>query len=261
MPNAWLVSPPYFLALGLLTGVVGFRMGWRTRSRVALPVVQGMLGWGAFALAWSFLGPAWSAAVAGAWALGTTVVSIYVFWGRPGETDERVARAREYRAQMLEWLTTGRGPEVAPFRMAVGHLRELIWYLAAAVATANLASLVLGAALLNYMNAYVATLVRAARRPGTVLLLAWNVWSIVRVAAYIGLGAASARPLLTLAGLPGDAGAAWRLAAAGLAGVVIDLALKLALSRPAGRRLARAVDLDAARENRSSELALRLDLS
>lgn len=261
MPAAWVATPPYFLALGFLAGVVGFRVGWRSNSRAALPVLQGVLGWGAFALAWGFVGPAWAAASAGSWALGTTIVSIYVFCGRPGETDARVARAREYRAQMIEWLSTGRGPESAPVRTAVSHLRELIWYLAAAVATANLASLVLGAVLLNYMNAYVATLLRAARRTGDVLLLAWNVWSIVRVASYVALGAAAATPVLSLAGLPVSGDVSKRLAAAGGAGVLVDLVLKLALSRPAGRRLASAVDLEAARENRPSEVALRLDLS
>ena len=261
MRAAWVATPPYFLALGFLAGVVGFRMGWRSKSRVALPVLQGVLGWGAFVLAWSFVGPSWAAASAGSWALGTTIISVYVFWGRPDETDARVVRAPEYRARMLEWLSTGRGPESAPARTAVTHLRELIWYLAAAVATANLASLVLGAVLLNYMNAYVATLLRAARRTGSVLLLGWNVWSVVRVAAYVVLGAAGATPVLSLAGLPVDADAATRLAAAGAAGVVADFLLKVSLSRPAGRRLASAVDLEAARENRSSDVALRLDLS
>jgi hypothetical protein len=107
-------------------------------------------------------------------------VSIYVFSGHPKEADERVMRAAEYRSNMLDWLSTGRGPESKPLATTIAHLRELIWYVAAAVATANLASLVMVAVLLNYMNAYVATLLRAARRTWTVLLLGWNVWSVVR---------------------------------------------------------------------------------
>ena len=261
MPAAWFASSPYFLVLGFLAGAVGFRMGWRTRSRVALPLVQGALGWGAFLLAWAWIGPLRAAAVAGAWALGTSLVSIYVFAGRPKETDERVLRAPEYRTKMLDWLATGRGPESEPFRTAIAHLRELIWYLAAAVATANFASLVLGAVLLNYMNAYVATLLRAARRSGVVLLLGWNVWSVVRVAAYLALGTAAATPLVSRMRLPADAAEARRLAMFGFAGVVLDLVLKLALSRAAGSRLGAAVDLDAARASRSSEVPLSLDLS
>jgi hypothetical protein len=118
----------------------------------------------------------------------------------------------------------------------------------------------MGAVLLNYMNAYVATLVRAARRRATVLLLAWNVWSVVRVVAYVALGAAAASPLLRLAGRRVDTAAVHALAWAGAAGVVVDLVLKLALSRPCGRALAGAIDMAAARANRSSEVPLALHL-
>ena len=261
MPTGWVVSLPYFLTLGFLAGAVGFRMGWRTKRRVGLPVVQGVLGWGAFVLAWSFVGPAGAAGAVGAWAVGSTLVSVYVFFGRPKETDERVLRASQYRSAMLDWLATGRGPESAPVATGRAHLRELAIYLLAAIATANAASIVLGAVLLNYMNAYVAALLRAARRPGMVFLLGWNVWSVVRVAAYVALGAAAASPLLRLAGSPGDRRSIERLAIGGVVGVVTDLVLKLALSRPAGRALAGAVDLDAARDNRPSRAELTLDLS
>jgi hypothetical protein len=253
MPAGWPTSPTYFLVFSFLCGVVGFRMGWRTKSRIGLPIVQGLLGWGAFLIAWSFVGPGWAAASVGAWALGTTLVSLYVFTGRPKETDERVVRAREYRQSMLEWLRNG--------RIAIFNVREPIWYVAAAMATANLASIVLGAVLLNYMNAYVATLLRAARRPGTVLLLGWNVWSLVRVGAYVALGAAAASPVLRLLGFRGDRAAVKQLAIAGAIGVALDVALKLALSRVAGRALAGAVDLTAAAENRAPAEELTLDLS
>jgi len=101
MRGGWVASPWYFLSLGFLAGVVGFRMGFRTGNRVALPVLQGVLGWGVFVMAWSFLSPGWAAATVGAWAFGTMLISVYVFHGRPEETDARVVRAREYRASML----------------------------------------------------------------------------------------------------------------------------------------------------------------
>ena len=68
------------------------------------------------------------------------------------------------------------------------------------MATANLASIAMGAYLLNEMNAYVATLLRAGKRTGRVLLLSWNVWSVARVVAYRVIGAAASAPLLRLAG-------------------------------------------------------------
>lgn len=260
MPAPWVLSPSYFLVFAFLCGIVGFRMGWRTKSRIALPGLQGGLGWVAFLLAWSFVGAAWATACVGAWSAGTTLASVYVFLGRPLETDERVLRAKEYRAAMLDWLATGRGPESQPAATAAQHARELIWFTAAAIVSANFLSLVMGAVLLNYMNAYVATLLRAATRTGRVLLLGWNVWSVVRVAAYVMLGSAAAVPVMRLMGQRATDPAVRTLAIAGAAGVVVDLVLKLALSRPVGRALAAAVDLDAAKANRSSEVPLSLHL-
>jgi len=260
MPASWALTPPYFLIFAFLCGVAGFRVGWRTRSRVALPVVQSALGWAAFLLAWDVVGPAWAAASVAMWVLGTTSASVYVFVGHPRETDERVIRAAPYRASMLAWLETGRGPEERPAGTAASHLREVIWYTAAAIATANFASLAMGAVLLNEMNAYVATLLRAAKRTGIVLLLAWNVWSVVRVSAYVLIGAAAAAPLLRLSGWRVDPAAVRALGLAGAIGVVVDLVLKLALSLPCGRWLAAAIDLEAAKANRSSEVPLTLHL-
>jgi len=260
MLASWTLTPPYFLAFGFLCGVAGFRVGWRIGNRVALPLAQSALGWAAFLLAWDVVGPAWAAASVGAWVVGTTSASVYVFLGHPRETDERVIRAAPYRASMLAWLETGSGPEKRPAATAASHLREAIWYTAAAIATANLASLAMGAILLNEMNAYVTTLLRAAKRTGTVLLLAWNVWSVVRVGAYVLIGAAAAAPLLRLSGWHVDAAAVRALALAGAVGVVVDLVLKLALSRPCGRLLALAIDLDAAKANRSSDVPLTLHI-
>jgi len=260
MPDRWTLMPPYFLVFAFLSGVVGYRMGWRFRSRVALPLVQGTLGWVAFLVAWSFVGAYWAALAAGTWALGTSLASIFVFFGNPAETDQRVLRAAEYRASMLDWLATGRGPESRPAATIAQHAREVIWYTAAAIFTGNLASLVMGAALLNYMNAYVATLLRAATRTARVALLAWNVWSLVRVAAYLAIGAASAGPLLRVMGLPVVSPPLRVLATTGAIGALADVVLKLALSRRCGRALAAAVDLEAARANRPSVAAQSLHL-
>jgi hypothetical protein len=194
------------------------------------------------------------------WILGTTVASVFVFVGHPQEADARVIRAAPYRASMLAWIESGNGPEKRPVATATAHLREAIWYTAAAIATANFGSIAMGAALLNQMNAYVATLIRAAKSTGRVLLLAWNVWSLVRVAAYVVIGAAAASPLLSLCGWQVDEAAARALGLAGGIGVVVDLVLKLALSRPCGRALAGAIDLEAAKANRSSEVPLMLHL-
>lgn len=235
-------------------------MGWRIGNRAALPIAESLFGFLAFLLAWSIAGAGWAAVSVLLWAAGTSVASIYVFLSHPKETDERVIRAASYRSAMLTWLRTGAGPEGRPVATAQQHLREAIWYTAAASLTANLGGIAMGAVLLNYMNAYVATLLRAAKRTGTVLLLAWSVWSVVRVVAYVSIGAAAAAPVLRVAGWRVDRPMVRTLAVAGAAGLVLDYVLKLALSRPSRRLLAAAVDLDAAEANRSSAAPLSLHL-
>jgi hypothetical protein len=242
----------YFLILGAACGVVGFRLGWRIGNRWGMPLAQGIAGWTAFAYAWRWGTPGLAAATVGTWALATTLVSLYFFVPNAEAVDRRVLRAKEYRGAMLAWLRSGVGPESTPFATLRRHLHETLVYVACALVTANLASIVLGAVLLNYMNAYVATLLRAARRTAVVAMLAWNVWSVVRVGAYVVLGAAAAAPAAAWLRLPATEPVgplAWGAGGA----LVVDLALKLALSRPCGRLLARAVDLDAADANRRAE--------
>jgi hypothetical protein len=82
----------------------------------------------------------------------------------------------------------------------------------------------------------------------------------VRVAAYVLIGAAAATPLLSLSGWRVDTAAARALGTAGAIGVALDVLLKLLLSRPCGRALAGAVDLEAAKANRSSDISLTLHL-
>lgn len=245
MPGGQVLDGPvYFVVLGLLCGLVGFRLGWRTRSVAGLPVLQGLLGWIGFAAAWRGAGAfAGVLAVAG-WAIGSSLVALYRFKREIDEVDARVMRAATYRVSMLDWLRSGRGPESRPWRTAFEHARELALYLGAAVVSANLLSVIMGAVLLNYMNAYVAWLLTRAERPGEVALLGWNVWSIVRVLAYVALGGAAAAPLAARLGFGADPWAIHVLWIVGLSGAALDLFLKLLLSRPCGRRLASAVRLD-----------------
>lgn len=254
--------PSYYLLLGAICGAAGFRLGWRWKNRFVLPLTQAVFGWVAFAAAWRAHGPGWAAAVVGAWAAGSTLVSLFTFAGAPAEVDRSVLRARPYRESMLDWLKSGKGPESKPLATLWSHGRELVLYLVAAVATANFLSIALGAILLNYMNAYVATLLRAGRRKLVVAALAWNVWSVVRVAAYVVLGAAAADLLGRFVGLPPAEKSVGSLWVWGGIGVVIDLVLKLALSRACGRALAGAVDLVAAeRGTRPAPPSFRMGLS
>lgn len=241
--NGWAGTHFYYVVLGVLCGGVGFRLGWRLQSRLGLPISQAILGYLGYVAAWRGVGPARALLVEAGWVVGTTAVALYVFRRTSeAEVDARVWRAARYREEMYAWLRSGRGPESRPLVTVGRHVAELTVYVAAALVSANFLAMVLGAALLNYMNAYVASLLRVARRPLTVGLLGWNVWSVVRVTAYVLIGVAATAPLASYAGYPVWPGMFDRYWIAGGIGVALDLLLKLALSRPCGRRLGAALD-------------------
>ncbi len=238
-------NPLYYVVVGLLGGVVGFRIGWRSGGKLLLPLVQGLFGFVLFAVSWRAGGAIDGALAVVGWALGNSLVSIRAFRQERQGIDRRVIGARAYREWMMVWLRTGRGPESEPFATAGRHVAALLLFVAAATVSANLLSLVLGAMLLNAMNAYVAALLVSARRIWRVRLLAWNGWSLVRVAAYVMLGSACAAPLAATIGYPARPGELRLLLLAGAAGVLLDLVLKLILSRPCGRVLAAALQPEA----------------
>lgn len=237
--------------LGFLCGLAGFRLGWRLPGRASLPLLEGGFGFLAFSFAWAEAGPPLGAIAVAGWAIGLTAVSLPTFFFSPDRADLKVLRAAPYRRSMIGWLRTGRVPEGGPLATGLAHARQLAIYLLAALLTANFLSLVFGAFLLDYMNAYVASLLRAARRRWLVALLGWNVWSVTRVGAYILLGSASAAPAFAWFGLPASRGQLPPMLALGAAGVLLDVALKLALSARYGRWLGSAVDLEAASDNRA----------
>ena len=195
-----------------------------------------------------------------AFSLATTAVSLYCFVEQPGATDERVMRAAAYRGAMLERLRTPGGPSS---RLAVtmrARLHELVVHIAAATLTANFAALVYGALRLNAMNAWLATVLRAARRKGLVAVLGWPPWSMLRVAALVVTGTAAAAPLGARLGYSAPPGSIRPLVVAGAVALVIDLALELAWSRRWEARLAAVIDLEAATVNRRHEEPFHLGL-
>ena len=104
---------------------MGFRLGWRSANRFALPLLQGGMGFLAFLYAWTLAGPFSAALAVGGWTIGTSFPALGTFRRDPAETDRRVLRAAGYRAEMLAWLASGVGPESRPRRTAlVGDPKE-----------------------------------------------------------------------------------------------------------------------------------------
>ena len=130
----------------------------------------------------------WAAALAIA---GT--VSLMVW---PAQTDGLVLNGPEFRDQMLEWIRTGQGTEGSVSLFLPRQLLQLAVFAALSLVTASALSIVMGAALLNYMSFYVASLLDAGAPLWAVALLGWQPWTISRMAAFCTLGVVLAEPLV-----------------------------------------------------------------
>jgi hypothetical protein len=86
---------------------------------------------------------------------------------------------------MMKWIRTGIGPEGTPSLFLPQHALHFLVFCVACLATAGLGGLVMGAALLNYMNYYVALLIIEASNPPLAACLAWPPWAILRVIGFI----------------------------------------------------------------------------
>ena len=131
------------------------------------------------------------------WAATLAVSATVTFAAWPATPDPLVLNGPQYRDEMFHWIRTGEGSEGRPAQFVPQHVLHLAAFVAASLATASAVSMVLGAALMNYMGFYVASLHRAGAPAGAVLLLGWQPWAICRVAAFVVLGVVLAEPLLS----------------------------------------------------------------
>jgi hypothetical protein len=188
--------------------------------RTALALAAGALASTAlgFLLGWAWLFPVLGAAVpyplfirrvaaaryraAVGWVLLWTVFQSLSVGGGVLLFPERAAvtvhRGPPYAREMIHWVRTGEGEEGSPRLYLPIHLRHYAAFCVLSVLTAGAASLVLGTWLLNYMNYYVASLVRASVDHTTAALLGWPLWAEIRVVGYVITGAALAALGLSL---------------------------------------------------------------
>ncbi len=178
-----------------------------------------------------------------AWAAAAAVcgTAAFALWPRP--VDGLVIHGPQYRDEMLEWIRTGIGAESSPRRFIPQHATHLALFVASSLATASLASIAMGAVLMNYMSFYVASLARAGAPAWAVVFLGWQPWALCRVAAFATLGAVLAEPVLSRVferPYSGLRAARPYLIAAAVA-LVADVALKAALAPSWGLWLRRVL--------------------
>jgi len=163
----------------------------------------------------------------------------------PERTGAAIFRGPSYAAEMLHWVETGEGAESSPRLFLPIHARHFGAFCVLSALSAGGLGLVLGTVLLNYMNFYVAELVRASARPLVAAAFGWPIWAEVRVAGFVVCGAALA-VLLPAAwsrrrGGPPAPRFPGRLFALGVALILADIVLKALLAPPWQRFLLRAM--------------------
>ena len=180
------------------------------------------------------------AAIAAAllWAASLSATFIVLTHRDPARTGAAILAGPAYRDEMLAYVRTGTGRETEPARFLPQHLLHLAGFAALTLVSGGLLGLVLGAILVGFMSYYVGSLTLGAA-PLRGALLGWPPWAVLRVAAFVLLGAVLARPLLgRAAGRALPAAGERRILVAAAALLVLDAILK-ALLAPAWAEILR----------------------
>jgi hypothetical protein len=164
--------------------------------------------------AWK-IGMAW----AGLLSLGV-ILLVYLL---PAAAAAGILNGEPYREEMFGWIRTGIAPENTPSIFIPQHLLHLGLFVVLAYVSAGYLGLVLGTALTAYMSYFVASYAVAADRLLLGPVVAWVPWSVLRVAAFVLIGAVVARPLLVRRAWPFERrdGLLLGLAASGIVGDVV----------------------------------------
>ncbi|MEA5605973.1 hypothetical protein [Nostoc sp. UHCC 0252] len=103
-----------------------------------------------------------------------------------------IHRGQSYTTEMLHWIRTGEGSEGTLRLFLPNHLLHYGIFCILCVVTLSSAALIFGTWMLNYMNFYVAELVKMSAKPLLAAMLGWYPWSILRIIGFIATGVALA---------------------------------------------------------------------
>ena len=152
----------------------------------------------------------------------------------PEAAREAVFRGPPYAAEMLHWVRTGEGPEGSPRLFLPIHARHFAAFCVLSLVSLGGLGLVLGTILLNYMNFYVAELIRISTDPILALAMGWPIWAILRVAGFVAVGVGTAalgmRFLARLRHRPEALPSPTRVLLLGVVLVLTDIVLKATLA-------------------------------
>ncbi|MEA1996165.1 MAG: hypothetical protein U9N45_00935, partial [Gemmatimonadota bacterium] len=96
------------------------------------------------------------------WALYTTLLQVALTVGFPELMAEKIWNGVAYRDEMMIWVRTGEGPEGDVRLFLPIHLKHFAVFTVAGLLTGGFLGLLMGAALLGYMNFYAGCLIAEA---------------------------------------------------------------------------------------------------
>jgi hypothetical protein len=144
----------------------------------------------------------------------------------------------DYRVQMLEWVRTGIGPESQPSVFIPRHLAYAGVFSIAAIATAGVLAMPMGAMLMNSMGDYVGSMAAASAHPFASAILGWHPWAVVRIIGFVIVGVVLSGPLIArVSGTTFDLRSERRWIVIGAGLLAIDIVLKAVLAPSWGRLL------------------------
>jgi hypothetical protein len=205
-------------------------------GRWALPLLAPLTLYPAFAArvrARDYLG-AWSLGVAWAMLLSLGVILLVALL--PDVARASILHGEAYRREMFGWVETGEAPENHPAVFIPGHLLHLGLFLVATWISGGYLGLVVGAALVDYMSYFVGSYAVASGHPALGAIAAWVPWSVLRIAAFVLLGAVFSRPLLVKRAWPFTRFEC-QLMALAASGLLADILIKASLAPAYGRFL------------------------
>ena len=170
---------------------------------------------------------AWSRGLVWALLLSAGVIALVHFL--PGAAGEAIWNGEPYRKEMFGWIATGAAPENDWRQFLPVHLEHLALFLLLTWVSGGYLGLSLGAALVGYMSYFVGCFALASGHPVTGAVVAWVPWSVLRVVAFVLLGAVFSRPLLIRRPWPFTRREV-RLMGLAAAGLVADVLIKATLA-------------------------------
>lgn len=154
-----------------------------------------------------------------------------------GKMAKLIFQSETYTESMFRWIETGILPEGDSNQTIRSHIQQTLIFCAFALISGNLVSLIFGCMLLNYMNFYVSQLA-ARSKSWKAFVFGWNPWSIIRVIAFLWLGAILGIPVASyFLKMKVEFQFVWLIP--GITGIIVDLILKLTISDNWRMRLGR----------------------